>query len=229
MTIFSFTRIVPAIVLALASAGARAETPRDALTTAGFADRDKATALARVDRVRQVTAAALARSPGDQEAAMVGATADGYRAKLTGNRAAAIEARRKFEGLVAKYPGSAEAHIALGAWHVGVIASFGRFVGRAAVGAKKDAGFASIDRAVKLGGNRAMFLGLAALLRLELDPGDAQGRQLAEAATRAATPTPLDRIMQRSATAVLVPLRAGDAKAAQLLADRLLPFGQIRK
>lgn len=229
MIIFSCARAAIPLAIALTSIAAQAETAREALTTAGFADRDKATALARVDRVRQVTDAALARSPGDQEAAMVGATADGYRAKLTGNRAAAIEARRKFEGLVAKYPGSAEAYIALGAWHVGVIASFGRFVGRAAVGAKKDVGFASIDRAVKLGGNRAMFLGLAALLRLELDPDDAQGRRLAEAAARAAAPTQLDRIMQRSAAAVLVPLRQGDGKAAQKLADRLLPFGQIRK
>ena len=224
-----FDRIAMAIALVAAPAAAHADTPRDALTTAVFADRDKATALGRIDRVRRATGAILARAPNDQEAAIVEATAAGYRAKLTGNRSAAIDARRSFEALIARYPGNPEAHIALGAWHVGVIATFGAFVGRAAVGAKKGVGFASIDQAVKLGGNRAMFLGLAALLRLELDPDDPQGRHYAEAASRGATPTQLDRIMQRAANAVLVPLRGGDRKATQALADRLLPLGQIAR
>ncbi|MEG3086236.1 hypothetical protein [Sphingomonas sp. PB4P5] len=218
-----------ATALLIAPCVAHADTPRDVLTNAVFADRDKAVALAKIDRVHQVTSAALARRSDDQEAAIVQATAIGYRAKLTGNRAGAIEARRRFEALVAKYPNNPEAHLALGAWHVGVIAAFGQFVGRAAVGAQKSVGFASIDRALALGGNRAMYLGLAALLRLELDGSDARGKQLAEAATRAAAPTVLDRIMQRSANLMLVPLNSGNRKATQALADRLLPLGQIGK
>ncbi|MFC3580676.1 hypothetical protein ACFONA_10920 [Sphingomonas hylomeconis] len=227
------TRSLPfvgvAALVATAPCVAAAETPRDVLTTAVFADRDKATALAKIDRVHQVTGARLARSADDQEAAIVQATAIGYRAKLTGNRAGAVEARRRFEALIAKYPNNPEAHLALGAWHVGVIATFGQFVGRAAVGAQKSVGYASIDRALKLGGDRAMYIGLAALLRLELDGNDARGKQLAEAATRAAAPTALDRIMQRAANLMLVPLRNGDRKATQVLADRLLPLGQIGK
>jgi hypothetical protein len=216
-------------VLATMPAIACAETPRELLLDAVFTTRDKPTALSRIDHVSQATNAILARSSDNEEAAIVQATAAGYRAKLTGNRSGAVAARKQFEMLIAKYPRNPEAHIALGAWHIGVIASFGQFVGRAAVGAQKRIGMESIERAVALGNNRAMFLGLGALLRLELDPSDPRGRQLAEAAGRGSAPTALDRIMQRSAAAVLVPLRKGDRKATQALADRLLPLGQFAR
>lgn len=222
-----WSSVIAAVALALTPAVASAETPRDALAEAVFGARDKAAALARIDRVSQATGAILARASDDEEAAIVQATAAGYRAKLTGSRTAAVAARKRFETLVVKYPRNPETHIALGAWHIGVIASFGQFVGRAAVGAQKRIGLESIERAIALGDNRAMFLGLAALLRLELDASDPRGRQLAEAAARGATPTAVDRIMQRAAAAVLVPLRRGDSKATRVLADRLLPLGQF--
>lgn len=216
-----------ALAIASAASPAAAESPRDMLVAAAFHDTDKAAALARVDRARAGAAALLARNADDQDAAIVQATALGYRAKLTGNRGEALAARKQFEGLVVRYPRNPEASVALGAWHVGVISSFGRIVGRAAVGAQKGVGLAALDRAVALGGDRAMFLGLAGLLRLELDANDTRAHQLTEAAARASTPTAIDRLFQRAAAAVLVPLRRGDRKAAQKLADRLLPMGQF--
>ena len=72
-----------------------------------------------------------------------------------------------------------------------------------------------------------MFAGLAALLRLQLDPTDPQGRALAEAAARGSTPTSLDKIMQRSAATVLVPVRAGNTALTRALASKLLPFGRL--
>ena len=206
---------------------ARAETPRELLTQAGFVDRDRSVALARIDRAAAVAGQALSRSPNDQEAAIMQAMANGYRAKLLGNRGEAIAARKQYETLVTRYPRNAEAQAALGAWHVGVIAKLGRFVGRAVAGAQKATGFEALDRSVALGGNRAMFAGLAGLLRLELDPNDARGRALVETASRAPTPTAIDGYVKRAAMAVLVPLRAGDANATKALADRLLPFGQF--
>ena len=155
------------------------------------------------------------------------AMAIGYRAKLTGNRTEAIAARRQMDSLVARFPRNPEAQAALGAWHVGVIVKLGRFVGRAAAGAQKGVGYDALDRAVALGGNRAMFSGLAGLLRLELDPDDPRGRALVETASAAPAPTAIDGFIRRAAAAVLVPLRAGRAKEAKLLADKLLPFGQI--
>ena len=206
---------------------ARAETPRELLTQAGFVDRDRSVALARIDRAAAVAGQALSRSPNDQEAAIMQAMANGYRAKLLGNRGEAIAARKQYETLVTRYPRNAEAQAALGAWHVGVIAKLGRFVGRAVAGAQKATGFEALDRSVALGGNRAMFAGLAGLLRLELDPNDARGRALVETASKAPTPTAIDGDVKRAALAVLVPLKAGDANATKALADRLLPFGQF--
>ena len=205
----------------------RAETPRELLTQAGFVDRDRGIALARINKAATVAGQALSHSPNDQEAAIMQAMANGYRAKLLGNRSEAIAARRQYEALVTRYPRNAEAQAALGAWHVGVIAKLGRFVGRAVAGAQKATGFEALDRSVALGGNRAMFAGLAGLLRLELDPNDARGRALVETASKAPTPTAIDGYVRKAAMAVLVPLRAGDANATKALADKLLPFGQF--
>ncbi len=209
------------------STPALAETPRELLTQAGFVDHDRSVALARIDRAAAVAGQALSRSPNDQEAAIMQAMANGYRAKLLGNRGQAIAARKQYEALVARYPRNAEAQAALGAWHVGVIAKLGRFVGRAVAGAQKATGFEALDKSVALGGNRAMFAGLAGLLRLELDPNDARGRALVETASKAPTPTAIDGYVRKAAAAVLVPLRAGDANATKALADKLLPFGQF--
>ena len=210
-----------------AAAPALAQTPREMLVTAAFQDTDKAAALARINRAHAGATALLARNGNDQDAAMVQAMALGYRAKLTGNRGEAIVARKQFEGLIARFPRNPEPTVALGAWHMGAIAKFGRLVGRAALGAQKGEGLAALDRAVALGGDRAMFLALAGMLRLELDANDARGAQLTEAAARGSTPTAIDKLFQRAAAAVLVPLRRGDRKAAQKLADRLLPLGQF--
>jgi len=206
---------------------ARAETPRELLTQAGFVDRDRSVALARIDKAAAAAGQALSRSPNDAEAAIMQAMANGYRAKLLGNRSQAIAARRQYEALVTRYPHNAEAQAALGAWHIGVIAKLGRFVGRAVAGAQKATGFDALERSVALGGNRAMFAGLAGLLRLELDPNDVRGRALVETASRAPTPTAIDGYVRKAAMAVLVPLRAGDANATKALADKLLPFGQF--
>ena len=225
---------IAAVMMALAAAGtaatapARAETPRELLTQAGFVDRDRAVALARVERAGRLAAATLARTPSDQEAALMQAMAAGYRAKLTGSRTQAIAARKQYERLVVRFPRSAEAQAALGAWHVGVIAKLGAFVGRAVAGAQKGVGFAALDRSVALGGDRAMFAGLAGLLRLEIDPNDARGRALVDTAKDAPAPTPIDAFVRRAAKAVMVPLAANNDKATQTMADKLLPFGMIQ-
>ena len=209
------------------AAPAAAESPREMLARASFQDGDKATALGRVGQAHAAAAAQLKRSPSDREAALMAATAIGYRAKLTGSRGDALAARRAMEALVARAPDDAERHLILGGRHMGAVYKLGRILARAALGASKPAGLGALDKAVALGGNRAMFPGCAALLRLEADPGDARARQLAEAAARAAAPTPIDRHFQRAAAAVLVPLRAGDRDGARKLAARLLPFGRI--
>lgn len=218
-----------ALVLSTAAIAAPAGTPtaRDLLTEASFGGQPPSVALRQVDAAQAIATTVLRTSPGDADARLMQATALGYRAKLTGSRSEAVAARKLFERLVVANPRNAEAQLALGAWHVGAVYRLGGLMARAALGGAKSSGMAALDRAVALGGNRAFYAGMAALLRLELDPGDARGRALAEVAARAPAPTQLDRIVQRATAAVLVPLRAGDTDRAKALAARHLPFGWL--
>lgn len=204
-----------------------AATPRQILTEAAFQTRDRAVALAQIAEADKGAAAQLAADAGNRDATFVRAMALGYRAKIDRNRSDAMAARRQFEVLAAADPRDADAAAAIGTWHLDSVIDLGGMVAGMVIGAKKATGLAMTDRAVALGGNRAMYPGLAALLRLSIDPGDPRGRALAEKASTAAVALPLDRIFQRSALAMLVPLKAGDQKAVQKLARQLLPFGRL--
>lgn len=224
-----FRIIASACIALVATAPAVAATPRQTLINAAFFTHDKPSALLQIGQADAAAASALVRAPGDREALMMRAMAMGYSAKLNRSRTDALAARKLFEALVASDPRDPEAQVAVGGWHLDAIADLGGFVAGTAIGAKKALGLAAIDRAVALGGSRAMFTGLAAMLRLSIDGKDKRALALAEAASRGATPGALDRVMQRGCTALLPFLRAGDHRGAQLLAKRLLPFGQIAK
>jgi hypothetical protein len=206
-----------ALCAAVSATPAAAQTAREILTRASFGGQPSDVALKQVNAAQVVATNTLRNSPGDSEAQLMAATAVGYRAKLTGSRSEAVTARKLFERLVGTNPRNAEAQLALGAWHIGAVYRLGGFMARAALGGGKAPGLAALDRAVALGGNRAFYPGMAALLRLELDPGDARGRALAESAAK----------VQRAVAAVLVPLRAGDTQRVKALAAQHLPFGWL--
>lgn len=210
-----------AAAIALYAAPATAEPVRDQLAQVSFGDHDKTVALRRIE-------AALAALDGNAgvDAAVLRATALGYRAKLTGSRADVSAARRQYESALAAQPHNAEAQLGLGAWNLSVVFRAGTLLARV-LGASRGRGEAAFERAVALGGDHALYPGLAALFRIRQNPADARGRQLAEQAARAGVTTPLDRVLQRSANAVLVPLRAGRPAEARALAQRLLPLGAI--
>jgi hypothetical protein len=217
-----------AAAVLVAASPAAAQTPRDLLTAAAYQDSDVPAALSRIDRARAAALAAAQRAPDDQDAAVVAAIALAYRAKLTGSRSEAIAARKGLEVVAVRFPRNAEAQLGLGAWHLGVIAKVGRIMARAGAGAQKGVGVAAVDRAVALGGNRAMFAGIGGMLLIQSDPNDSHGRELVEAASRGTTGTPLDRINQRAAAAVLAAIRRNDDPTARALANRLLPFGWFK-
>lgn len=212
---------------ALTVAPAAAQSARDVLTQASFSARSKPAALQSIGEAERLAASVLARAPADREALLMQATARSYRAKMNGSRADAIAARKMFEALAAKAPLDPEPQLGLGAWHMGAVFKLGGMIGRAALGAQKSVGLAALDRAVAGGGNRAIYAGVAALLRLEQDAGDPKGRALAEFASRAGAPTAFDRVMRRAAAAILASIQSGNAGATRTLAARLLPFGQI--
>jgi hypothetical protein len=205
---------------------ATAATPRELLTTAAFQTADKKTALTLVNAAITNSEAVLAGNPGDHEAQLGRAMGIGYRARLTRKPADAKMSRKLFEGLVAANPRDAEAQLFLGGWHLDAVAA--GFLATTVLGAKREEGLDHLNRSVALGGNRAFFKGIAAMMRIRLDPADIRNaRVLAEQAVAAPAPTVLDRIVKRESEAMLVPLRNNDGKAAAALARKLLPFGRI--
>ena len=67
----------------------------------------------------------------------------------------------------------AKAQAALGAWHLNAVVSLGTLMARGALGARKADGLESLDRAIALGGERALFPALEGMLRLAIDGTDA--------------------------------------------------------
>jgi hypothetical protein len=212
----------------LVSTPAAAQNPRDLLLSAAFTARDKPTALARVTAALKASEAMLARNPRDRQAQLQRAIAIGYRGKLTKNPGDAKTARRAFESLAASNPGDAEAQLALGGWHLQCIMEVGSLVARTVLGARKPVGLQALDRAIARADGRALFPAYVSLIRIQLDSNDVAGaRRFAEAALKARVETPEDRVMQQAAAALLVPLRAGNGKAAAALAEKLKPFGRL--
>jgi hypothetical protein len=212
----------------LCAAPVAAATPREMLTQAAFQATDKMAALSEVNQAIAAAEAQLAANPANYEAQMQHAAGIGYRAKLTRNVGDAKSAHRMFEALTTSNPRDPEAQMLIAGWNLDAISDLGSLLSGAVLGAKKPAGVAALDRAVAMGRNRAFFPGFAALMRIRLDPHDvATARALAEKAASLETPTPLDRLGKRAAEAILIPLRAGDGKAAAALARKLLPFGRI--
>lgn len=215
-------RIVILAIAAVATVAspALAQTEnRDLLTQASFGDRDKATALKKIQ-----TVVADTERDTSYEARLLRATALGYRAKLTGSRSDLTAAKALFDAVVKANPRDPEAQLGLGAWHLGTLSKTGALLGRM-FGANRAAGNAALDNAVAMAGNHAFFPGLAGLFRLKADPDDARGRELMEQAARAGGGTALDRIMQRSAQVMLTALRSGNDANVRAVAHRLLPLG----
>jgi hypothetical protein len=220
-----------AVTFALAAAAApaaQAETPRELLTAAAFQAPTKAKALALVQQAIALSDRTLAAHPGDHEATLQRGVGIGYRAKLTRSRTDARTSLAIFEGLAARNPRDAEAQMVIAGWHLDAIEQLGTFLARTGLGAKAQVGDAALSRGVALGGNRAFYLGLAAMMKIRRDPSAVgEARRWAEAAATAATPTALDVQMKRAALTILPPLRANDGNTAAALARKLLPFGRL--
>jgi hypothetical protein len=217
------------LVLISTPAAAAAENARTLLMNAAFAPSSKATALSRIDSALKSAEAAVARNPGDREGRLQQAVAISYRGKVARSRADLMTARRGFEAAVAADPTNAEAYLALAGWHLGVVIDLGPFLARTALGASRARGVAALERSLALGGDHAFFPAAASLLRIQLDPKDVAGAlRLAEASLNTTAATPIDRMMQRQAEALLPSLRAGNGPAAAQAAKLLGPFGRVR-
>lgn len=216
------------VVAAIMPVSAFAETPRELLTAAAFQTPNKAKALVLIGQAIAASDRILASRPGDHEAMLQRGVAIGYRAKLTRSRSDAKASLALFEALAARDPKDAEAQMVVAGWHLDAIDQLGSFVARAALGAKAETGQAALNRAVALGGSRAFYPGLAAMMQIRLNTKDvAIARKWAEIAAGAPTPMLLDALAKRSAVAILPALRTGNGKAAAAVARKRLPFGNL--
>lgn len=223
----SLHRLAAALVASAALAvPASAATPREMLTFAATSAADRGSAMTLVGNAIVAAQAQLAANPGDREARLQYAVGIGDRARLTKSPADARTARALFETYAAANPNDPEGQLAIASWHLDTVAA--GFLATTVLGAKRDVGLAALNRSVALGQGHPFFPGFAAMMRIRLDPHDiAAARRLAEAAAAGTATTPLDAVAKRAAMALLVPLRAGDGKAAATLARRLLPFGRL--
>lgn len=215
-------------VATIVASPALADTPRELLTTAAFQTATKPRALELVAQAITASDRILAARPGDHEATLQRAIAIGYRGKLTRSRSDVKASLDVFQKLAAQNPRDPEAQIVIAGWHLGAVDELGGFLARTALGARTAAGETALAKAVALGGDRAFYPGLAALLQIRNDPDDlALARRWAEAAANGQAATPLDALMKRAALTVLPSLRANNGKAAAALARKLVPFGKI--
>lgn len=222
------TLLAVSAIVAMAPAAALADTPRDLLTTAAFQTATKPRALELVAQAITASEKILAARPGDREATLQRAIAIGYRGKLTRSRSDVRASLDVFQKLAASNPRDPEAQMVIAGWHLGAVDELGGFLARTALGARASAGETALAKAVTLGGDRAFYPGLAALLQIRNDPSDiTQARRWAEAAAGGQATTPLDALMKRAAQTVLPSLRANNGKAAAALARKLVPFGKI--
>ena len=222
-------RLAGLAVMAIAAPAPAATGAADILIVAAYNTPDKATALARIDRALKAAEAALARNPKDKDARLHRALAISYRGKLAKSRNDLMASRREFEAIVAADPQNAEAQLALAGWHLAAINAVGPMLARSMLGARKSVGLQALDRALALGGSRALFPAFAGLTRIQLEPGEvAVAKRLAEAAMKAATPSTIDKVMQRNAAAMLKTLGTEGGQAAAKQARLLAPFGRVR-
>ena len=209
-------------------APAQAVTPRDELIRAAFATHDKGQALALVNQAITDSQTILTQAPGDREAKLQQALGIGYRGQLKRSPTDAKTAHGLLQSLATSDPRDPEAQIAMAGWHLTAVGDLGNFLARTILGASRDSGFAALDKAIALGGNRAFFPGYAALIRIKLDSSDtATPLRLAQRAAGAPAPGPIDRVMQHAAQRIIPMLQAGDGAGASKLAKQLLPFGTL--
>jgi tetratricopeptide (TPR) repeat protein len=216
------------LVLAASVSGAHAATPRDTLIQAAFGTHDKKQALSLINDALTQTQQMLAQNSANREAQLQQALGIGYRGQLTRSPADAKAAHRALETLVTVEPNNAEAQVAIAGWHLTAVGDLGNFLARTLLGASRDDGFAALDKAVAMGGNRAFFPAYAALIRIKLNTSDtATALHLAQRAASAQAPEQIDRILQRAAVRLIPDLQAGRGDDAARLAKQLLPFGTV--
>lgn len=201
---------------------------RSQLAVAAYETRDKAQALAQVERAEADFDAALAKNPKDIAAQMQKAVAIGYRAKLTKSPGLGKDARKRFETVRDAHPDYALAWSAVGGWHAGAIATLGNFMAGTILGAKSAEIERNFGQALKLDPNNPSLRAIYAMSLLDIDRDNAlKAATLLNGIGRLPANDGFDALLRAQGVQLSAALKAGDAKAAQALARRLQAFGTV--
>lgn len=201
---------------------------RAQLVAAAFEATSKEQALQMLDQAGRSANAALARNPGDAEALVQRAVATGYTAKLTRNPKLAKQSRAEMQHAVAVAPNLPDAWAAIGGWHGDAIADVGSMLAGMLLGAKKAEATRGFETAMAKDAASPVYPAYYALMLLRTDKGDsARAATLLERAAALRPRDGFEALMRNRAAQLLVPLKAGDAKAARKLVEKLQPFGRF--
>lgn len=201
---------------------------RAQLAVAAYDTRDKAQALALVQRAEADFDTALAKTPGDVMAQMQKAVAMGYRAKLTKALGLAKESRARFEAVRTAHPDNSLAWSAIGGWHGGAVATLGNFVAGTMLGAKSGEVDRNFAQALRLDPANPSPRAIYAMTLLDLDR-DNGAKAAAVLVGIGAMPARdgFEALLRAQGVQLAAAIKTGDAKAAQALARRLQAFGTL--
>jgi hypothetical protein len=201
---------------------------RAQLAVAAYETRDKAAALALVERAEKDFDAALAKAPADATAQLQKAVAIGYRAKLTKSPGLGKEARQRFEAVRDAHPDFSLAWTAVGGWHGGAISTLGNFMASTVMGAKAAEVDRNFGQALKIDPTNPAARALYAQVLLDMDRGNAAKASTILAGIGAMpTHDAVEAFLRDQGVKLAAAIKAGDARAAQALARQQLAFGTL--
>ena len=218
----------PAQAMVVAGPASLVAQARMELIRAGFDARSKVEATTMIGHATALLDRALEMRPDDPDALVQKGIGVGYVAKLEHSPGLAKQSRRLFEAALARAPNDDLAVAALAGWHGGSVATLGRFMAGAVLGARRDAAITGFERALKLAPRSPIHPTYYAFNLLDLGD-DGAGRARAVLATLPGM-APRDRLeaeMKRRGLEMLAALERGDTAGARALSRRLQPFGQI--
>ena len=201
---------------------------RAALVQAAYQTSDKAAALALVGAAERDFDAALVKAPGSLDALFQKGVAVGYRAKLTKSPGLGKEALARFKALRAAHPENSLGWAAVAGWNAGAISTLGSFMAKTVLGAKPDEVEPGFAKAIKLEPTNPVQRTVYALTMMDLDKGNAAKVATAlQGVGQLPARDGYEAFMRAQGVQLAAALKAGDAKAAQGLARRLMAFGSL--
>ncbi len=201
---------------------------RAASVEAAWMSRDRAAATRLLKQAEADIGTVLRRSPGNLDATLQLGIVLGYIAKLEKSPGGAKQARRLFETVLKTRPSDPMALGALGGWHGQSVATLGRFLAGAALGAKEGEALRNFEKAGMVKGADPVVPYFHASTLLMLSARNAPRARVLLTRAAAATPTDgLERLMQRNSRIILATMEAEGPEAARAVARKLGPFGHL--